>query len=739
MDKKTIIPFTNRCVALCVLVFIISGIIAHRLVELQLVDSSNYGRIAASELIEKETIPAQRGIIMDRNHMILTSNTPHAELVADRYHLREITSVVNGLAYNQVSNSAEWQKADKDETRSKMLQRMRTELLHNARRRLSTQEKAELRLRAGASDASKNQKLEYDPEVCNYYYQRHDLLVAEILYPFLCNQQDVQEDGKENTPKRYLTREDIINKIAQPETEEFNRQALASGEKPRSFRNRIILAKNLPLDTAEKIKDALAQAHVRGIMVESNARRSYVHPEMLCHVLGYVNYENKGESGVESIYQGYLAGQNGKRVYRRNARGQVLPNEEDRYIPPVDGLNLRLTIDMRLQEICEQELDRGMNIYHAKKGCMIVVDPKTGDILAMVSRPAFNLNTKEIITHEGAFRRGVLKDSSGKPVTGDFNFATQTLYEPGSTFKVVGVTAALEESKVRGKDSLNMNLNTVVSCDPFTVSGPKEMITDGSGVNYGNLPMYAVLKKSSNPGTARIALKVKWHRFKKYIDLYGLSQPADISLPKAARCLLADGSRDVNLTRISYGYSVSVTPLHMAMVYATIANNGVRMKPRIIAEITTPDGSVYDACPPMAAERVMSPATAEELRKALWTVTETNAAPNGSNDGRAGTGRQGAIPGFRIGGKTGTARKAQRGGYKKAYRVSFAAILPVDNPQLVVMTVIDEPSPLVGSIAGGTVAAPIFRNAAERFIDVLNIQPNNPEAYAKHRSAQKTP
>lgn len=728
---KTKIPFTRRCVGLVAVVLAVSCIVAWRLVELHVVDSGNRSRIAADELIEKERIPAQRGIIMDRHEEILTNNIQSAELVADRYHLREVTAVVDGLAYNQAIHSEDWNKDDDPIRRRKLILRKRAELLDNATRKLSQEEKEELRRNIAPNDARANRLLEYDPAVCEYYFQLHDRLVAEVLYPFLSHVEisETKKDakGRDVVTQRFMTREDIVEKIAQPAVTAFNKEAKAKGEPTRSYRNQIILARGMNQDTAEKIKTALSQARVRGIMVQSDLRRSYVMPELLGHVLGYVDHENKGMSGVEAYFQSYLAGVDGMREYRHNARGQVLPNEDDRYMAPKHGLNLRLTIDMRLQTICEQELDKGMRHFRARRGCMIVVEPRTGDILAMASRPSFNLNTKEVITPDGTFERGSLKDSKGNVITGDFNFACQTRYEPGSTFKVIGVTTAV--------DKRIMTIDTPVSCSPFSVGFGSKAINDGR-FNYGVLTVGQVLKKSSNPGAAHIALKCKWPNFREYVKRFGLDKPMDIELPSGGACLLADGSNIVNFSRIAYGYSVSVSPLHMAMVYATIANNGVRMKPRLIDKIIAADGAVYDECAPQEVQRVMSERTARDVRGALFTVTQSK------GPGGRGTATAAAIPGFRIGGKTGTAKKVKDGGgyYDGLYTVSFAGILPIDDPRLVVMTVIDEPHPRDCNAGGGTVAAPIFRAAAERFINVLNIAPSDPEEYEKYLAGkQDTP
>lgn len=757
---KTKIPFAGRSLFLCVIIIIISSSIAARLVELQIIDSKDHSSIAADELIDKETIPAQRGIIMDRHETILTNNIQNAELVADRYHLREITVVVDGLAFNQAVHSKEWNefkegepiKADDDEQkvkqhRQKVIRKYRAKLLENAERRVSAEEKERLKSTINTNDARSNRLLNYDPEICEYYFRLHDRLVADIICAQLNpsselvredqaltvtekpNQKKSGNSSKLNQPlppsptERKISPQEIVDKIAQPEVAAHNAEAAKTGADPRKYTNRIILANNLSFDTADKIREALKAAHVRGVVVQSSLRRSYSSPKQLCHVLGFVNHENKGMSGVEAYYHSYLNGVNGMREYRHNARGQVLANEDDRYMAPKHGLNLRLTIDMDIQHIVEEELDAGMRRFRAERGCMIVVDPKTGDILAMVSRPAFDLNTKELITHKGTFTRGTVKDSQGKVVTGDFNFACQTRYEPGSTFKVIAVTAALDKKL--------LNINSYINCSPFSVGYGSKPINDRP-FNYGSLPVWGVLAKSSNPGAANIALRAKWPNYKSYVEKFGLDKPVGIDLPSGGACLVADGSNIVNFSRIAYGYSVAVSPLHMAMVYATIANDGVRMKPRLIDRIIAADGTVYSECEPQEGVRVMSSKTAADLRFALETVTR-GAKENG-NPVRRGTATAAAIPGFRVGGKTGTAKKVKEGGgyYDNLYTVSFAGIFPIDDPKLVIMTVIDEPHPTDCNPGGGTVAAPIFRAAAERLIKTLNITPSDPEKYEKY-------
>ncbi len=701
----------------------ISCFIAVRLVNLQIIDQGKVASIAENDLIDKERIPAQRGIIMDRNEELLTHNLQKAVLVADRYHLREITAVVDGLAYNQAIHDPRWKTLTDDKERRKLVYNFRAKLLNNAKKELTPEDKAAIGDRPIVKDAAANRLSQYNAEMCKHYYARHDELVAEVLCPHLITNLDVGDVSSHEERKRKVC-EAIIDKIEQPAVTLHNKEAEQKGLPRRSYRNKIILAKDLSFEEADNLRKAIKAARVRGLMVEYNINREYVMPDMLCHVLGYVNHENKGMSGVESYFHSYLAGVDGLREYRHNARGQVLPNEDDRYLAPKHGLNLKLTIDMRLQAIVEQELDKGMRHFRAKRGCMIVVDPKTGDILAMVSRPAFNLNTKQLITHEGTFDRGTKKDENGKAVTGDFNFACQTRYEPGSTFKVLAVTTVVDKGL--------MSIRGYVNCSPFSVGFGSKAINDNP-FNYGSLPVWGVLKKSSNPGAARIAIIGKWPNFKEYLEKFGLNKPAGIDLPSGGACLLADGTNIVNYSRIAYGYSVAVSPLHMAMVYATIANDGVRMKPRLIDKIIAADGSIYDECAPQEVCRVMKSSTARDLRFALESVTERK-----GECGR-GTATAAAIPGFRIGGKTGTAKKTKAGGgyTENLYTVSFAGVLPIDDPKLVVMTVIDEPHPTDCNPGGGTVAAPIFRAAAERFINVLNLTPSDPEAYEKYLATKE--
>ena len=258
---KTKIPFAGRCFWLGFAVLALSCWIACRLVQLHIINSDVLRSTVSEQLIEKEHIPAERGIIMDRNEEILTNNIQSTELIANRYHLREITAVVYGLAYNQVSNSDKWKKEKDPAKRRKMVARERSRLLELAQRELSKDERAQLRRQIKSNDANANRLAEFDPEKCEALFKAHDELVAEILYPFLqhieIREKVVVEPEKTLTRKgkritipakveeriRYTTRQDIINLIAQPEVEASNKEAEARGEKKRGFRMNIPLAR----------------------------------------------------------------------------------------------------------------------------------------------------------------------------------------------------------------------------------------------------------------------------------------------------------------------------------------------------------------------------------------------------------------------------------------------------------------------------------------------------------------
>ncbi len=666
MIFKTQNGFSGRCLHLCAGIGLIAVCVSWQLVKLQIVDEDMNAVRAGQSMIEFDSIPAQRGVIMDRNEELLTNNILSVSLIADRYHLRDPKMVCWGLAYNIASHDAEWSNLEAEQ-RTLLVRRTYQSLLRRAEKK-GVQDFSAAKGKGGTAGAREMLKESYDEKICEMYYRAHDELVAEWLAPCLQTEPQV-----------------IIDKIRQ------------DGSK--SIIQKIVLARDLTEEKADEIRRLLSSARIRGFSCESVLKRSYASPESLCHVLGYVDYENEGISGIEAKFNGYLKGQNGSREFRRDARGLIVPSEGDRFKEPIHGQNLVLTIDMRLQTIAEQELAKGIEHNHAARGAVIIVEPKTGDILALASYPTFNLNTKE---------------NQGKAA---LNYAVQGVYEPGSTFKVVAVSAAVDSGKLKFSDHID--------CNPFFVPGRKTPITDKPFGNKGIQPLPGVLKFSSNPGACKVGFKAGWPTYKEYLERFGLTKRSGVDLPSEGRCLMQDGKKPANFAPMTFGYAITVTPLHMAMVYASIANGGVRMKPRLIKKITSADGVVVDECEPQVAAKVMSPKTARGVLDALHSVTTER-----------GTGTRAAIPGYNIGGKTGTSHKVNENGggyYSNRYTVSFAGVAPIEDPAFVCLVVIDDPHPTDVRPGGGTVAAPIFKNVAQRVFDTLNIPPSDQKAIEKVR------
>ncbi len=690
-----------------------------RLVELHLGSEAQLANYTGEVSVRKEHIPAQRGIIMDRNEEILTNNIQNCDLIGDRYHLRDMERIIEALSYNQAIYDPEWIGAS-DKEREKLIGSYENKLTKQAKRTLTDEEKTERRRQAAL-----NKKMEsdtYRPEMEELYFKLHDQLISEILFPYVGHLPvEVNDPTTGKTIQRSMVKADISDMIAQDATIAYNKQASIEGKPKRTIKKRIVIAKGLTMDQANKLQQALKRSRIAGVTLEVSPERSYAEPEHLAHVLGFVNSENHGMNGIESRFEHYLSGAPGVREYRANNRGQIIPNEDDRYLPARPGLNVQLTIDMRIQSIVEEELDRGLREFQSKQGCIIVMNPKTGDILAMASRPSFHLNSKDVITPSGIVPKEENLNSKGEVITGEFNYATQARYEPGSTFKVLAMAAALDKNTI--------SLDTPINTAPIHVPGGKP-INDGN-YRYGIIPAWAVMKKSSNPGSYIMARSVGWKTYKDYMDAFGTTKSIPLDIPNGGGCAFADPSAPINFSRLSFGYSINVSPLHMAMVYSTIANDGRRINPRIVNKIIDSNGKVFDECASAPSVAVIKPSTARKLRQALSTVTEST-----GKHGR-GTATHAAIPGFKVAGKTGTAKKViegNRGYHDNLYTVSFAGMIPADKPELVIMTVIDNPKRSIsGGLGGGTVAAPIFRSVTERLIDLLNIQPDDPIAYREYK------
>lgn len=426
----------------------------------------------------------------------------------------------------------------------------------------------------------------------------------------------------------------------------------------------------------------------RGVVVESVNTRTYPHGNLMSHVLGFVNREGVGSAGVEQTMHRFLEAREGLRVGEADARRRELVARRLVQIDASDGADVVLTLDQFLQDGVERALERGIETFNAAGGWAVVLDVKTGEVLAMASRPDFDPNQ---------FFRSERESFRNRTVTGS--------YEPGSIFKAMVFAAALDDGLV--------NLDEVIDTENGVWMHRGRPLRDFHP--YPSLTASEVIYKSSNIGTAKIALRMNPSRLYDAMRAFGFGARTGIELPGDEAGIMHPPSRWDSLThsRMSMGHAVNVTALQMAVAMNALANDGVLMRPWLVREVRSLNGEVlYRGHPQEAGPPVVRPETARTMQALLAGVTRPG-----------GTGRRAAIPGYAIAGKTGTAQKVlPGGGYSDRLNVaSFAGFFPAENPVLTVLVSVDEPTGAFRT--GGSVAAPVFREIAEHAIAYLGIPP----------------
>lgn len=421
-----------------------------------------------------------------------------------------------------------------------------------------------------------------------------------------------------------------------------------------------------------------------GIGMYFEPTRYYPQGALAGHVLGFVNRDSEGLEGIELQYNDYIRGAAGSSVSERDALGRrvLVEGVEGLQVPP--GSDVQLTLDASIQHLAEKELEAAVQKHHAKAGVAIVVDPATGEVLALANYPTFDPNKA---SQQSADQRR--------------NRAVTDSFEPGSTFKTILAAAALEEGVV-GKDDL-------FYCEMGKYNYAGRVIHDTHP--QGWLPFAKILQVSSNIGFTKVAEKLKKDRYFKYIDKFGFGRVTGIDVPGEVPGLLRkpESWAAIDLATHAFGQGISTTPLQMVMAYAAVANGGILMRPYVTRKIVSPQGQVLVENQPQIVRRVISEKTAKLLASMLRDVT---------NEG--GTGVAAKVDGFDVAGKTGTAQKAERGVYSKKRVGSFVGFVPAENPRLVSLVLIDEPE---GNVYGGVVAAPAFKNIAQGALRRLAVAP----------------
>ncbi len=441
---------------------------------------------------------------------------------------------------------------------------------------------------------------------------------------------------------------------------------------------------------APDVARRVADLNLDGIGSVKESRRFYPNRELAAHLLGYVGIDNGGLSGVESTYDSQIRGKAGTIMVHTDAKRHAFSRFER---PPTSGSTVELTIDEYLQHVAERELHAGVLQNRAAGGTAIVMNPHTGEILAMANEPTFNPNSYR--DFEDSERR---------------NRAVQDLYEPGSTFKVVTASAAIEE-KV-------MPVTTMIDTHPgilFILGRPKP-VTEASHHDYGVLSFEDVIIHSSNIGAIKIGFKIGPERLSRYVERYGFGHPVSSDFPSESPGIVwpADKLTESALASVSMGYQVGVTALQMITAVGSVANGGEMVEPRVIRAVYR-DNRRY-AVQPRVVRRTISPETVATLTEIMEGVVDR------------GTARTAQIPGYTVAGKTGTAAKLVNGHYSTTeYNCSFVGFIPSRDPALAIIVVTD--SPHAGLNTGGPVSGPVFKRIAESALQYLGIPPTiNPPA-----------
>ncbi len=565
----------RRAVWACVILAVIFTGYSARLIYLQVAKSEEYATLAAKNHTIRLTVPARRGLILDRNGEILAANIPVRKVVAD-----------GSLVKN----------------------------------------------RSG---------------------------LAQLAAPFLgLDEKSLAEELK--TKSKYK-----------------------------------VLAHELPEDNAFALRKALDAKNLRGLFFYENTTRTYPNGPMLSHVLGFLSRKDPkdehvvGVDGVERTLEEQLCGIDGYRHIERDRTGREIVIYRGQEQAPRNGFNVQLTIDMGLQAILEAELETAFKELKPQTATGILVDPRTGEILAMANRPCFDLNDLNSTKPEQMINRAVLD-----------------MVEPGSTFKIVVASAALNERVV--------NDRTLIYCENGAFSYGGRILRDHHG--YGQMSVFDILVKSSNIGSAKMALLMGDDKYYEYVRRFGFGERTGVELPGEIPGMVSPPARwdKLTITRMPMGQAIAVTPLQLVMGMAVVANGGKLMKPRIIKSVKDENGADICRFEPEVVREVIPEKTARFVSDALEGVV-----------GERGTAALARVAGYRVAGKTGTAQKVDpKGGYAAGkYVVSFVGYMPAEDPRFVCLIMVNDAKIASNLNYGGLVAAPIFSRVAEKAARYLDLTP----------------
>ncbi|MBM7614593.1 stage V sporulation protein D [Alkaliphilus hydrothermalis] len=456
-------------------------------------------------------------------------------------------------------------------------------------------------------------------------------------------------------------------------------------------------------DLASKVR----QANLKGVWLAEDNKRHYPFGNFASFILGHTSDDNEGLAGIELEYNKYLKGYPGRWIKNTDGAGRQLAFSTERYHPPENGLNVVLTIDEVIQHFTEKAVENALEINDATRVKAIVMDVKTGDILAMSAKPDYDPNNPRTPLDEELAKALEEMDNEEKLKTwfGMWrNPIINDTYEPGSTFKLITTAIALEEavstpeSRYYSSGTINVAGRTIKCWRHYNP--------------HGDQSLTEAVQNSCNPVFVMLAEKFGVGTFYNYLDAFGFTSITDIDLPGETGSIMYNESLvgPVELATMSFGQSISVTPMQLITAISAIANDGNLMQPKIVKELVDNDGKVVQRFENTMIRQVISKKTSEEMREIMESVVSE------------GSGKAAYIPGYRVGGKTGTAQKVKDGVYAQGlYVASFIGIAPADDPELAVLVIVDEPKGF--STFGSLTAGPVVKEILEESLRYLDIKP----------------
>ncbi len=523
-------------------------------------------------------------------------------------------------------------------------------------------------------------------------------------------------DLRKSIEKNGLT----IHRVAEDLAEKLNLKAEDVEKKIKKESSFEYLKKKVDKDIADKVRDYIEEYELSGVGFAEDVKRFYPYNNLASHIIGFVGEDNQGLEGVESIYDETLSGVPGRVITTRQTTGLDSGSSYENYIEAQDGNSVVLTIDEVIQSYVEKHLEEARIANELEMGAAaIVMDVKTGEILAMTSKPDYDLNQPFVITdairerYEGIDEE--LKALEGKEYNERYSEVIQTVrrnkavvdsYEPGSTFKAVVAAVGLETGTVHTEDQ-------------FSCSGAQQVLSErihcANRNGHGTQTFAETVQNSCNPGFIQIGQKIGKEKFLTGVRAFGFFEKTGIELPGEAvgAGFTLDAFTELDLAISSFGQAITVTPLQMITAVSAVANGGKLYKPHLIKEIVNSDDIVVEKKEPILVRQPISEETSRAMREVMELVVSQ------------GGGKNAYLAGYRIAGKTGTSEKLPRGNGK--YIASFISFAPADDPQIACLVILDQPA--MGRVYyGGTIAAPVVKSIMEETLQYLEVQPRYNES-----------